>query len=165
MHTGVHSGGTGITRHSRTRMVLTAYGALSPATNSSCHRRRRMDGLARPVGLSKTFAGLTPATGARTTRFCRTQQRRSSRMRVNRSRAHHPPRDLFACTTPSRPPHPTPTFVTIAIRPSQRGGMAEGKHRFLKNRSEIFFGRGLDDPNHVEPPREFRFCAHADFAP
>jgi hypothetical protein len=29
---------------------FTAYGALSPATNSSCHRRRRMDGLARPVG-------------------------------------------------------------------------------------------------------------------
>ena len=36
-----------ITRHSRTRLVLTAYAALSPATNSSCHRHRRMSGLAR----------------------------------------------------------------------------------------------------------------------
>jgi hypothetical protein len=78
MYTSVHSGGTGITRHSRTRMVLTAYGVLSPATNSSCHRRRRIDGLTRPVELSKTFADLTPATGARTTRFGRTLQHRSS---------------------------------------------------------------------------------------
>ena len=29
--------------------------------------------LPRPVGLTKTSADLTPATGARTTRFCRTQ--------------------------------------------------------------------------------------------
>jgi hypothetical protein len=48
MHTSVHSGGTGITRHSRTRMVLTAYGELSPATNSSCHRRRQIDGGSAP---------------------------------------------------------------------------------------------------------------------
>jgi hypothetical protein len=35
-----------------------------------------IDGLAalsRPVGLTKTSADLTPATGAKTTRFCRTQ--------------------------------------------------------------------------------------------
>jgi hypothetical protein len=52
-----------ITRHSRTRMVLTAYGALSPATNSSCHRRRRIDGLARPVGLSKDLRRLDTSNG------------------------------------------------------------------------------------------------------
>jgi hypothetical protein len=34
--------------------------------------------LSRPVGLAKTSADLTPATGARTTRFCRTRLRRSS---------------------------------------------------------------------------------------
>jgi hypothetical protein len=34
--------------------------------------------LPRPVGLTKTSADLTPATGARTTRFCRALQRRSS---------------------------------------------------------------------------------------
>ena len=55
------------------RNGLTAYGALSPETNSSCLRHRRIDGFANPVGLAKTSADLTPATGARTTRFCRTQ--------------------------------------------------------------------------------------------
>jgi hypothetical protein len=35
-------------------------------------------GLSNPVGLAKTSIDLTPATGARTTRFCRTRQRRSS---------------------------------------------------------------------------------------
>src|SRR6266700_795413 len=37
----------------------------------------------------------------------------------------HPPCDPFACTTSSRPPHPTPTFVTIASRPSSQGWDAE----------------------------------------
>ena len=40
-----------------------------------------------PVGLAKTSANLTPATGARTTRFCRTLQRRSSGALVVRSQA------------------------------------------------------------------------------
>src|ERR1700682_2043699 len=48
-----------------------------------CSPRRRirlvtviggLKALSRPVGLTKTSADLTPATGARTTRFCRTQQ-------------------------------------------------------------------------------------------
>jgi hypothetical protein len=47
-----------------------------------CHARRRirlvtviggLKVLSRPVGPAKTSADLTPATGARTTRFCRTQ--------------------------------------------------------------------------------------------
>src|SRR5512136_1892226 len=33
-----HHGRTGITRHSRTRMVLTAYFVISPAIGLSCHR-------------------------------------------------------------------------------------------------------------------------------
>ena len=37
--------------------------------------------LSRPVGPKKTSADLTPATGARTTRFCRTPQHRSSARR------------------------------------------------------------------------------------
>jgi hypothetical protein len=45
--------------------------------------------LSRPVGLAKTSADLTPATGARTTRFCRTPQHRSS-ARCNRSRETRP---------------------------------------------------------------------------
>src|SRR5258705_6815068 len=51
------------------RNGLTAYAELSPETNSSCLRHRRIDGFANPVGLAKTSADLTPATGARTTRL------------------------------------------------------------------------------------------------
>ena len=60
------------------RNGLTAYAALSPETNSSCLRHRRIDGVRAPGRARNTSADLTPATGARTTRFCRTQQRRSS---------------------------------------------------------------------------------------
>ena len=57
---------------------FTAYAVLSPATNSSCHRRRRIEGFVTPGWVDIASADLTPATGARTTRFCRTLQRRSS---------------------------------------------------------------------------------------
>src|SRR5260370_15637009 len=59
-----------------------------------CSPRRRIrlvtvvSGLAvlpNPVGLTKSSADLTPATGARTTRFCRPLQHRSS-ARFDRSR-------------------------------------------------------------------------------
>jgi hypothetical protein len=60
------------------RSGFTAYSALSPATNSSCHRRPWIDGLSRPVGPRKPPADLAPATGVRTTRLRRTQKRRSS---------------------------------------------------------------------------------------
>src|SRR5258705_8918327 len=93
-----------------------------------------------PVGLAKTSADLTPATGARTTRFCRTQlpspnhptsqcdrpkfwRRRSSAVRlhaVDRSRITA----LRTCLRAQRcRVHRTPSqrFVTIAIRPSFKG--------------------------------------------
>jgi hypothetical protein len=76
-------------------MVLTAYAVLSPATNSSCHRHRRISGVARPGWARITSADLAPATGARTTRFCRPHQRRSS-TRVDRSRIKDPPCNSLA---------------------------------------------------------------------
>jgi hypothetical protein len=71
----------------------------------ACSPRRRIllvtviGGLAvspNPVGLTKTSADLTPATGARTTRFCRTLQRRSSCAPVDRSRETRPATPLRA---------------------------------------------------------------------
>jgi hypothetical protein len=62
-------------------MVLTAYGALSPATNSSCHRRRRIEGFAGPGRAGIASANLTPATGARTIRFCRPRPVFAKRLR------------------------------------------------------------------------------------
>jgi hypothetical protein len=64
-------------RHSL-RNGFTAYIALSPATNSSCHRRQRIKMHRKPGWTRNTSTDLTPATGARTTRFCRTLQHRSS---------------------------------------------------------------------------------------
>jgi hypothetical protein len=72
-----HTGTAGARRHSL-RSGFTAYAALSLETNSFCLHRRRIEGLAGPVGPNKSSADLTPATGARTTRFCRTRMRRSS---------------------------------------------------------------------------------------
>jgi len=60
-------------------MVLTAYSVLSPATNSSCHRRWRIDGLGAPGRACQNLRRLDTSTGARTTRLCGTQMRRSSR--------------------------------------------------------------------------------------
>ena len=48
-----HHGRTGITRHSRTRMVLTVSFVLSPVTGLSCHRRSR----------KSPCENLTPASG------------------------------------------------------------------------------------------------------
>ena len=62
-------------------MVLTAYATLSPATNSSCHRRRRIGGVANPGWARNTSADLAPATDARTTWFCRTRPVFARRLR------------------------------------------------------------------------------------
>jgi hypothetical protein len=125
-------------RHSL-RNGFTAYGALSPATNSSCHRHWRIKVLCARLGLQKTSADLTPATGARTTRFCRTQppvianrlrpkpdfdgSRKAQRALAPSScasdTAHgiNPPCALGFTPTLPRPPHPVPTFVTMANAP------------------------------------------------
>ncbi len=129
-----HTGTAGAARHSL-RNGFTAYAVLSPETNSSCLRRRRIDGPRRPVGLLQTSAGLTPATGARTTRFCRTQlpppktptsqvppteawRKRLSAVRLRAMSAHgRPPCEHLSRLTLPRPPQPAPTFVTMANAP------------------------------------------------
>jgi hypothetical protein len=72
-----HTGTVGTLRHSL-RNGLTAYAAISPEPNSSGLRRWRIGGWSSSVELTQPPLNLTPATGARTTRFCRTHQRRSS---------------------------------------------------------------------------------------
>ncbi|MEH2524808.1 hypothetical protein V1288_002717 [Bradyrhizobium sp. AZCC 2176] len=77
-----------------------------------------------PVGFLKTSAGLTPATGARTTRLCRPRTSRSS-ARGPRSQAKSPPcENLLARPRCRGHRSPHPTSVTIAIRPSCGRGMA-----------------------------------------
>ena len=88
-----HTGTAGALRHSL-RNGLTAYAELSLETNSFCLHRCRLDGLTDPVGSTFATGSLTSATDARTTRFCRTLQRRRLARRV-RSR-------ITALRTPSR---------------------------------------------------------------
>src|SRR6266567_997146 len=61
-------------------------------------------------------------------------------LRVCRSlTGFHPPCDPVARATLPRPPHPTPTFVTIASRPSSRSGMAKVVSLIWVNREAIYF--------------------------
>src|SRR5438034_9099316 len=107
MHTSIHSGGTGKHPAFPTQWFYGLY-VISPATNSSCHRRRA-DCMAShiPVGLSVPPRDLTPTTGARTTRLHRPHRCRSSRAPL--SIAHDSRRPATSCahdivaSTASRP--------------------------------------------------------------
>ena len=107
-------------------IVLTTYAAISPATNSSCHRHRRQCGVYDPGRVRNTSADLTPATGARTTRFTRPRPVFAKRLRralpvyrssgegmapfvcARRSLTGNPPCDHLSRPTLPRPPasHP-----------------------------------------------------------
>ena len=144
------------------RNGLTAYGALFPETNSSCLRRCRIDDRSNPVGFRSTSASLTPATGARTTRFCRTQQRRSScadqsltAPRQARDRPAMPRARNAIASTATR----TPRIVTTRTPLFDEAGWREDGADLGEMRSGIFLPRNLDDPNRVEMAGEIRFCA------
>jgi hypothetical protein len=69
---------------------------------------RRIDGFANPVGLAKTSTDLTPATGARTTRFCRPLQHRSSAAPPIAHRPKPALQSVSAQRALPRPPHSLP---------------------------------------------------------
>ena len=138
-----HTGTAGAARHSL-RSGFTAYTALSLETNSSCLHRRRIEGLAKPGWISQTSAGLTPATGARTTRLCRPQQRRSSGARCSLTEKPALRKPLARPALP-RPPHPAPNVRDDRDTPllwERDGGICTGD--LARTRSGIFFARGLD---------------------
>ena len=109
----------------------------------------RIDDAVRPVGLARTFAtGLTVATTARTTRFCRTRIRRppqgspapstsrekcwrdelSAPLIRTRFRAHrdYPPCPHHVVPTLPRPPQPGSRKMTTHDRPSRSS--RDGRH-------------------------------------
>jgi hypothetical protein len=96
-----------LTRHSP-RNGFTAYAVLFPATSSCCHRHPRIKGSSNPVELDFASANLAPATGARTTRFYRTQKAPIILHAAHRSRGSSRPATAVARLTLSRPPHPAP---------------------------------------------------------
>jgi hypothetical protein len=108
-------------------MVGTVSFALSPVTNSFCHRHPRI-WLVQARSGRRASADLASATDARTTRLRRTRMHRSSCAPSHRSRVLKKTRPAITCapdaaaSTASRT-----TFVTIAIRPSL--GRDGGRYR------------------------------------
>jgi len=74
-------GGPQVRRNTRPslRSGFTAYAVLSPEPNSSGLRRRRIGDRSKARSGPTISISLTPATGARTTRFCRPQLPRAIR--------------------------------------------------------------------------------------
>src|SRR3954453_8166618 len=89
--------------------------------------------------LSPGIGCLAPVTGGSSSSPPAWHQRRDARtIRFRRAPRAVRPHDVKPCCDPKRPPHPTPRAVTIAIRPSCRGGTEVEKHHFCKNESGIF---------------------------
>ena len=116
-----------------------------------CSPRRRIRLVTVAAGLMADRSGriefasasLAPATGVGTTRFCRTQPAPFVYAPAARSRETRPAITLRADAAASTASHPA--FVTIAIRPSCRDGMARvGRTDLPDGESEIFFPKGLD---------------------
>jgi hypothetical protein len=100
-----HTGSAETLRHSP-RNGFTAYIALSSATNSSCHRRCRLDGSSDPVGSSSPPAAWHQQRVSGPHGFA---VRFGAVRPARRSVAHEKLalRHRFA-PTPKRPPHPLP---------------------------------------------------------
>ncbi len=124
-----------------------------------CSPRRRIRLVTVAAGLMALRSGwieratgsLTPATGAGTTRFCRTLWRRSSCALLpahGKPPCGHTRADAAASTASF------PTFVTTRDRPScrERTGRA-GTADLPDGLREIFFQGDLDRANHVDPVR------------
>src|SRR6266700_2934437 len=157
MHTGVHSGGT------RNHPAF-------PHANGFNDVWRALPGdefvlppspangwPARPVGLV-TFADLTPATGARTTRFCRPLQRRSS---ACRSTTHGKP----ALRSPLHANAAASTASRFNVRDDSRSAlMRDGMRVIFRERAGQEFASAARRANHLtenaqEEPAAQRFSS------
>jgi|SRR6202051_1613656 hypothetical protein len=112
--------------------------------------------LRRPGWARNTSADLAPATGARTTRFCRprpvfarrprrhvhirrsTGEDRSNIVRLRASIAQNRPATATARPTLPRPPHPVPTFVTMANAPRERRDGGDKPVIWARSEAEYF---------------------------
>jgi hypothetical protein len=101
-------------------MVLTAYSVLSPATNSSCHRHRRIDGLGVPGRACQNLRRLDTSNGCQDHTALPYADAPFVLPAANRSRGSSRPATTIARPTLPRPPHPVPTFVTMANAPLLR---------------------------------------------
>src|SRR5712664_3151865 len=106
-------------------MVLTVSFVLSPAIGLFCHRRQRTNVVPKPGRADITSANLTPASGRQdhtTSPYAATSL---VRVLLIAHKSFNSPCNPVARKTLPRPPHPCPTFVTIAKRPSCGTGWLE----------------------------------------
>ena len=124
------------------RSGFTAYAVLSPATNSFCHRRCRLDGRFDPVGSKSppTAWHQQRVSGPHgfAVRFGVVRPARRARSRSNR------PATTLRADAAASTASP-PAFVTTRDRPScrERTGRA-GSADLPDSESGIFFANGLD---------------------
>src|SRR5260370_33664451 len=111
-----HTGPAEALRHSL-RDGFTAYGALSPATNSFCHRRRRIGGLVEPGWARENLRRLDTSNGGQN----HTLLPYASAPFVLREGlfAHgiNPPCACLARPTLPRQPHPMPNVRNVMVQP------------------------------------------------
>jgi hypothetical protein len=156
-----HTGSAETLRHSP-RNGFTTYAVLSSATNSSCHRHRRIKGCLGPVGPTR-LRRFDTSNGCQNHTVLPYAASSFVLHVVNRSR-RTALRSQARPTLP-RPPRPLPRFVTIAIRPSCRERMGPINSDDLPDGvSGIFFGRGLDRANHDEIIAEISSNPHGSCA-
>jgi hypothetical protein len=129
-------------------MVLTAYCALSPATNSSCHRHRR-------IGHVESRSGSQHLRRLDTSNGCQDHTVLPSAAIAVRPRAltahgsYQPA--LPSCRAPGAAASTAfrPAFVTIAKRPSWGTERRGCRSVSTRQNTGIFLRRRLDRPNHL----------------
>ena len=132
-------------------VVLTAYSALSPATNSSCHRHWRIKGCPSPVGPTRlrqldTSNGCQDHTALPSVAIAVRPRvvDRSRKIALRSVHAHG-----AAASTASRAQR-----SRRSMRPSmstERSNIATDRE---ENGNELFLRAGLDDPNQIESIQE-----------
>ncbi len=107
-----------------------------------CHRRPRIKVLSARLDRLAS-ANLTPATGARTTRFCRTQKAPIILHAADRSRGSSRPAIANCAPDALTSTASRPAFVTIAIRPSVGQDGFHMQLIWVRREAKYFCKRGL----------------------
>jgi hypothetical protein len=113
--------------------------ATGPPDSPGIPARNGFNGFLR--ALPGDRAWLSPSPGAV---YCAELERQRRGVRTTRLRR---PLGCRSSATPPRPPHPAPTSVTTAKRPSCGTGWRKYGFDLGWRRREIFFRRGLDSPS------------------
>jgi hypothetical protein len=98
---------SGGTRHPL-RNGFTAYAVLSPATNSSCHRRRRIQAASQSRSGSSCHRRLGTSNGCQNHTVLPYAKTSFVLRACNSLTRFNPPCDRISAPTLSRPPHPIP---------------------------------------------------------